>query len=79
MTNLFGRYLSEVSDAAKLERQLSLALGQYVDDLAHAECFDTEKRSELYTILSTLRSETIAHNEMLGQWIPADETDAANA
>jgi len=55
--------------AAGLEQQLAAALSETSEELAHAECFDTEQRSELYTILQTLIADTQAHRRCVGQWV----------
>lgn len=69
MSGAPGSYASDVSNVARFEKQLATALGRSVDELDHAECFDFEQRSELYTILHTLKSETDAHCAMVGRWV----------
>lgn len=52
-----------------LERKAAVVLDETAEDLAHAECFDPEQRSELYTILEALKADSQAHQEWLGQWV----------
>ncbi|HUU22921.1 MAG TPA: hypothetical protein VM389_10340 [Phycisphaerae bacterium] len=65
--------------AAGLEQQLAAALSETSEELAHAECFDTEQRSELYTILQTLISDTQTHRQWIGQWVRDDPRGAQGA
>ncbi len=76
MAGQVGRYLPDISNAVVLERQLAAALGETAQELGHAECFDLDQRSEIYTILRTLKSETDAHGRLLGRWISATGGEA---
>lgn len=55
--------------AVSLERMLASVLHETAEDLAHAECFDPEQRSELYAIIEALRADSELHQQWLGQWV----------
>ena len=67
------------AEAATLENQLAATLTQSADELDHAECFDPEERSELYSILKTLIDDTEAHREWIGRYVASDAGKAPNA
>ena len=69
MSGTQGRYISDISDIASIENQLAAVLGNSVNQLPRMEGFDQEQRSEIYTILCTLKSETDAHCRTVGAWI----------
>ena len=64
-----GQYLSDVAAVAGIERQLACKLSVAAQAIDHMDCFDDEQRSEIYTILQTLRQDTAASCGMLGQWL----------
>jgi len=69
MTGLAGSYVPDMSNMAEVEKQLAAVLGKSVDELNRSECFDMEQRSEIYTILATLKAETQTHRETIGHWV----------
>ena len=44
-----------------IEEQLAVKIGETSDEVAHTECFDTEQRAEIYSILAALKLGTDAH------------------
>ncbi|MHC4294398.1 MAG: hypothetical protein ACYSTL_02300 [Planctomycetota bacterium] len=54
-----------VSQVGSMEDDLSAKLAMTVDEVARTECFDSEQRAEVYTILETLKSNTETHRAML--------------
>ena len=44
-----------------IEEQLAVKIGETSKEVAHTECFDTEERAEVYTILEALKLGTEAH------------------
>ena len=79
MTGLQSNTPADVSAVAKLEDQLAADLYQTADEIAHAECFDDEQRSEIYTILEALKADTQAHRaavKLLGHRITRGSGDA---
>ena len=69
MSGTFGNYHSDVSNVAGIEQQLALTLSIAAKAVDHMDCFDSEQRSEIYTILQTLRQDTAAHCTLVGQWV----------
>jgi hypothetical protein len=69
MSGTFGNYHSDVSNVAGIEQQLALELSIAAKAVDHMDCFDAEQRSEIYTILQTLRHDTAAHCTLVGQWV----------
>lgn len=69
MSGTFGNYHSDVSNVVNLEQQLALTLSIAAKAVDHMDCFDAEQRSEVYTILQTLRHDTAAHCTLVGQWV----------
>ena len=61
-TGNLGTY---VSDIASVERKVSVALLDTVEEVEHSECLDSEQRAEIYTILQTLKAETKAHEPLI--------------
>jgi len=47
--------------AVNLERQIGSVLRRAADEIAHAESFDEEQRSEIYSILTALESDNRLH------------------
>ena len=50
---------------AGMENQLVDKLGEAKREVAHAECFDSEQRAEVYTILDALEADTNAHKKAI--------------
>ena len=69
MTSLQGNVSENVSVFAGMEHQLSAALLETAEEIAHVECFDEEQRSEVYAILQALKSDTDAHQLMVTRLI----------
>lgn len=44
-----------------IEEQLAVKIGETSNEVAHTECFDTEERAEVYSILEALKLGTEAH------------------
>ena len=79
MTGLAGSYVPDMSNMAEVEKQLAAVLGKSVDELNRTECFDMEQRSEIYTILTTLKAETQTHQETIGQWVSDGSEEPCDA
>jgi len=79
MTGSAGSYIPDMSDMAEVEKQLVTVLGKSVDELNRSECFDMDQRSEIYTILTMLKSETQAHSETLGRWVSEGRQESCDA
>jgi len=79
MTGSAGSYIPDMSDMAEVEKQLVTVLGKSVDELNHSECFDMDQRSEIYTILTTLKAETQTHQETIGQWVSDGSEEPCDA
>ncbi len=65
--------------AVILEEALSQAIQRTAEEISHAECLDEEQRSEVYTILDTLRADTLTHRRLVGRWVsdrPGGTSDA---
>jgi hypothetical protein len=69
MSGTLGNYHSDVFNVVNLEQQLALTLSIAAKAVDHMDCFDAEQRSEVYTILQTLRHDTAAHCTLVGQWV----------
>lgn len=50
-----------------LEDNLAAQLHQAASKISHTECLDDEQRSEVYTILGALRSDTANHRALLSE------------
>ena len=48
-----------------MEEALAATLVETADDLAHSDCFDSEQRAEVYTILETLKANSETHRVMV--------------
>lgn len=62
-----------------LENGLAVTVRKAADDVARAECFDAEQRSEVYAILEAIRSNSMAHSikvRQLTERIKAGDCDA---
>ena len=79
MAGAQGTYISDMSNAKNIENQLAAVLGESVNGLPRMEGFDQEQRSEIYTILSTLKSETDAHCRTVGEWVGQRDGRTADA
>lgn len=56
-----GLYLSATSTEERLKELLS----ETADEIAHTECFDTEQRAEVYSILEALKFNSETHKNMV--------------
>ncbi len=56
---------SYISQAGSLEDKLKATIAQSSHEVAHCECFDSEQRAEIYTILETLKSNSETHRAMV--------------
>lgn len=65
MTGAQSSDLGGASAMMSLEDELSAALGAAADQIAHTECFDTEERAEVYSILDALKLDTKAHRALV--------------
>ncbi len=54
-----------ISDLEGIETSLASMLVETADEVAHTECFDDEQRSEIYTIIQTLKADTELHRSTL--------------
>ena len=74
-----GAFVSGTAKAARMEKQLAAFLEETSEELGYAECFDSEQRAELYTILQALISDTAEHQRVLGQWVSDRREGPADA
>ncbi len=74
-----GSLVTTSSEALNVEEALIQALEATSEELQHTECFDSEERAELYTILKTLIADTQTHQQIVGQWVPAAPKESSDA
>ncbi|MHC4561508.1 MAG: hypothetical protein ACYS8X_01910 [Planctomycetota bacterium] len=55
----------ETSAIRAIEDQLAATLTETADEIEHSECFDSEERSEVYTILKAMLSDSTEHRDLL--------------
>ncbi|GAG45951.1 unnamed protein product, partial [marine sediment metagenome] len=60
-------FAPEMSTFTGMEHELAVALRATADEIARAECFDSEQRSEVYAILRALQADTTVHGELVEQ------------
>ena len=68
----------QVSGMEHLESRIAVALDQTAREVARAECFDAEQRSEVYAILASMRADSQAHRDLVGRWVNDRSGDTAN-
>jgi hypothetical protein len=56
---------AELSVYGNQEEKIAASLVQAADEVEHADCFDTEQRAEVYTILKALQADTEIHRGMV--------------
>ena len=56
---------NDMQQMTSLEDGLAASLIETADEIAHSECFDSEQRAEVYTILQTLKNNTESHRAMV--------------
>ena len=59
----------EQANLENLENRLAVLLDETSREVAHAECFDSEQRSEIYTILEILKSDVNMHRKIIGKYV----------
>lgn len=69
MSGAQGEFVVQLSAVVGMEDQLVDTLAQAASEVAHSECFDSEQRAEVYTILDALKADTAAHRSVVGQWV----------
>jgi len=69
MKDKAGEFGSQISAMAKVEEQIAVALAATASQIARAECFDAEQRSEIYAILGTMKADSEAHRHLVGRWV----------
>ena len=79
MSGLQGEFVTQLSAVAGMEDQLVATLARAANEVAHSECFDSEQRAEVYTILDTLKADTAAHKSAVGQWVSDRGRDRGDA
>ncbi len=72
-----GNAAAETSSVVDLEDRLTSTLAETCREVAHAESFDPEQRSEIYTILGILKADTDAHRETVGRYVSERDTKDA--
>mgnify|MGYP006293689037 FL=1 len=55
--------------AADAEDHLAAVLARTAEEVAHAECLDTEQRAEVYAILESMSADSAAHRALIGRWV----------
>jgi len=65
MSGADGQEGAETAGIEAMEDRLAATLMRAADQVAHAECFDSEQRAEVYTILETLKANTETHRAMV--------------
>ncbi len=65
MSGADGQVGTETARIAAMEDRLAATLMTTAREVAHAECFDSEQRAEVYTILGTLKANTETHRAMI--------------
>jgi len=63
-------YISDSTDGVlNVENLLTAILHQTSDEVDHNEYLDIEQRSEIYSILEAMQTDTEAHRHIIGQWV----------
>jgi len=65
MSGADGQEGTETARIAAMEDRLAATLMTTAHEVAHAECFDSEQRAEVYAILETLKANTETHRAMI--------------
>ena len=65
----------DISGLANMEDQLAAVISRAASEVGHIDTLDDEVRSEIYTIIQAIRSDTQQHRQIVGQWI----SEASNA
>ena len=73
-----GEAANSISAIANVEAQIAAALAATANEVARAECFDTEQRSEIYAILQTMKNDCEAHRSLVGRWVNDRSGKVAN-
>jgi hypothetical protein len=69
MNDRSGEFGSGISAIVEMEKQIAAALAATSSEVARAECFDAEQRSEIYVILETMTADSQTHCSIVGRWI----------
>ncbi len=56
---------ADISEMVGVESVIVNFLEETSDELAHAECFDTEQRAEIYAILQAIKADTVTHRKTI--------------
>ena len=64
----------DASAVRTIEAQLESALREVVDEIERVECFDSEQRAEVYTILQAMLSDCRAHRAVIER-LPAEQAE----
>lgn len=70
---------TDMTGMVGLEDQLAAALDRAANEMARLEYIDDEQRSEIYTILQAMQSDTQIHRNLVGRWVSDREQGRGDA
>ena len=74
-----GQLPGAIDGIVGIEDQLAAALSKATSQIARLDFMDDEQRSEIYTILQAMQTDTQAHRCLVGQWVSDSRQGVPNA